>query len=59
MKKKFTLFFALMCAVGLGAQPYRDAKQSVEQRVEDLLKRMTPEEKVAQYSQMMRYYTGS
>jgi len=48
MKKTFILFFALMCAVGLGAQPYRDATLPVEQRVEDLLKRMTTEEKVAQ-----------
>lgn len=48
MKNTIILFFILMYAAGLRAQPYRDAALPTEQRVEDLLRRMTPEEKVAQ-----------
>ncbi len=42
-----TVFVALLC-LSLSAQPYKDPSQPVAKRVEDLLKRMTLEEKVAQ-----------
>ena len=48
MKKIFYTFFGLLCTVTIGAQSYRDATLSTNERVEDLLKRMTKEEKVAQ-----------
>ena len=48
MKKTLILLFGLFCAVITTAQekmPYQDARLSPEQRAEDLLKRLTPEEK--------------
>ena len=51
--KRVILSAALVCLAGLGAYaqkrlPYRDASLPVEQRVGDLLSRMTLEEKVGQ-----------
>jgi beta-glucosidase len=39
---------ALLCAPLASAQTYKDPKAPLEQRIEDLLGRMTPEEKLAQ-----------
>lgn len=51
MKYRF-LFFLSFLTIGLAAQknkmPYKDASLSIEDRVEDLLSRMSLEEKVAQ-----------
>jgi beta-glucosidase len=50
MKQIITIAFALMAIVGHAASkyPYQDANQPVKLRVDDLLKRMTVEEKVGQ-----------
>lgn len=53
MKRQFSLFLAVAgCAAGLWAQnaslPYKNPTLPVEQRVSDLLQRMTMEEKVGQ-----------
>ena len=57
MKKRFFLLATLMicCAVQVSAQqiiPYKDASLSVEKRVDDLIGRMTLEEKIAQISHL-------
>ena len=44
----FAIFFILSAAATAQTPPYRDAKLPIEQRVADLLSRMTLEEKVAQ-----------
>ncbi len=47
--KPFILFvFNLFISFFIAAQPYKDATLSIEKRVEDLMSRMTLEEKVAQ-----------
>lgn len=47
---KFTALFVILCAPTMGQQSprYKDAKLSIEDRVADLLPRMTLEEKVGQ-----------
>lgn len=56
MKKLISMAIAASMALGAGASdknlPYKNAKLPVEQRVEDLLKRMTLEEKVGQMNQL-------
>ncbi|CAA7401324.1 unnamed protein product [Spirodela intermedia] len=47
-------FFPLMAAVGAPPPRYRDAGLSVEERVEDLLSRMTLAEKIGQMTQIDR-----
>src|ERR1700692_3050035 len=44
----FAIFFILSAAATAQTPPYRDPKLPIEQRVADLLSRMTLEEKVAQ-----------
>ena len=59
MKKMYLLLSVLLCALPLFAQPspvekdavYLDSSQPVEARIQDLLARMTLEEKVAQMCQ--------
>ena len=41
-----------LCVATLNAQPYKDQSLSVEERVEDLLNRMTQEEKIDYISGM-------
>lgn len=49
IKSLITLQFLLFCSTALAAaEPYRDAELPIDQRVADLLSRMTLEEKVAQ-----------
>ncbi|WP_183305904.1 beta-glucosidase BglX [Dysgonomonas hofstadii] len=54
MVKIFCLFFITLLSINLSAQDkplYKDANQSIEKRIEDLLSRMTPEEKAMQLNQ--------
>src|SRR5271155_217592 len=44
----FLLFAALTTGLPLAGQTYKDAKQPLEKRVDDLLSRMTLEEKASQ-----------
>lgn len=45
MKKVVSLFFAFLLLSGVKAQPYKNPELPVDERVRDLLSRMTPEEK--------------
>ena len=45
MKHRYFLFLFLLFAIASHAQPYKDPKVAIENRVSDLLSRMTPEEK--------------
>ena len=52
------IFMAVCCAAGVVAAKspvYKDAGQSIEKRIEDLLGRMTLEEKVAQMDSQFFY----
>lgn len=55
MKKKYYLIMAIaaLCAVSCKSYSYKDASAPVEKRVEDLLARMTLEEKVGQMNQFV------
>lgn len=45
MKKIASIFFAFLLLAGAKAQPYKNPELPVDERVRDLLSRMTPEEK--------------
>src|SRR5690606_18955882 len=56
MKLKYIVFGGLLClGTGLGAQtlPYKNSRLPIEDRVNDLIGRMTVEEKVGQLSKML------
>ncbi len=55
MKKKYYLIMAIaaFCAVSCKSYSYKDASAPLEKRVEDLLARMTLEEKVGQMNQFV------
>ena len=50
MKTISTLIGIILCSAALSGQPYKDPSLPVSQRVEDLLGRMTLEEKIQQMS---------
>jgi len=45
--KSISLFLMLLCAIGVNGQTWKDSNAKVEDRVEDLLSKMTLDEKIA------------
>lgn len=53
MKKLITLVIGLLIAANISAQTYKNPKATVQERVEDLIARMTLEEKIGQMNQFL------